>query len=189
MARIAKKKTVNNNAGFLRVIDGIDEENVVSVTDFGSFFVVLLKDGAIYHTHIGYEVRCKRWVMDVNNNRQVGLLNNWLYDLVEMKKNIKGKEKELFPGSGSTNQDMLDFSVIVTEANMLHPVSAFADVSVAAKFADERLKYLREQSEKLEAAMNAEVKEESEEDLAKNFEDGQKAIMSEQVSDMLNKEE
>lgn len=186
MARIAKKKTVNNNAGLLRVIEGIDEKKVVSVTDFGSFFIVLLKDGAIYHTHIGYEVRCKRWVMDVNNNRQIGLLYNWLENLVDFKKNIKGKEKELFPGSGSTNQDMLDFSVIVTEANMLHPVSAFVDASVAAKFANERMKYLREQSEKLEAAMNATVKEETEEDLAKNFEDGQKAVIADQVSELIS---
>lgn len=189
MARIAKKKTVNNNAGLLRVIEGIDEKKVVSVTDFGSFFIVLLKDGAIYHTHIGYEVRCKRWCIDMNSERKETLLYNWLFNLVKMKKEIKGKENELFPETDQTNQNMLDFTVICTEANMLHPVSAFANADVAAKFATERLNYLREQSEKLEAAMNAEVKEETEEDLAKNFEHGQNAIEAEKVAEQLKAEE
>ena len=181
MARIAKKKTVNNNAGLLRVIEGIDEKKVVSVTDFGSFFIVLLKDGAIYHTHIGYEVRCKRWVMGIKGDSFDAALYSWLFNLVEMKNSIKGKEEELFPGTDRTNKDMLDFSVVITEANMLHPVSAFVDADEAAKFASERLDFLRGQSEKLEAAMNSEVKEETEEDLRKNFEDGQRAIIAGQL--------
>lgn len=189
MARIAKKKTVNNNAGLLRVIEGIDEKKVVSVTDFGSFFIVLLKDGAIYHTHIGYEVRCKRWLMDINNERKETTLYNWLVNLVAMKKDFKGKENELFPETDRTYKDMLDFTVICTEANMLHPVSAFVDADEAAKFANERLNYLQEQSKKLEAAMNADVKEETEEDLAKNFEHGQQAIMAGQTAEVLKQEE
>lgn len=189
MARIAKKKTVDNNAGPLRVVEGIDEKKVVSVTDFGSFFIVLLKDGAIYHTHIGYEVRCKRWIMDVNNERKEGLLYNWLSNLVEMKKMIKGKENELFPETDQTNQNMLDFTVLCTEANMLHPVSAFADANVAAKFAQERLAYLQEQTKKLEDAMVTPMKEETAEELAKNFEDGQRAVMAEQAAEVLNQEQ
>lgn len=186
MARIAKKKTVNNNAGLLRVIEGIDEKKVVSVTDFGSFFIVLLKDGAIYHTHIGYEVRCKRWLMDINNERKETTLYNWLVNLVAFKNDIKGKESELFPETNQTNQDMLDYTTTITAANMLHPVFAFSDMDTAAKFATERLNYLREQSEKLEAAMNAEVKEETEDDLAKDFEHGQKAIMAEETAKALS---
>ena len=38
MARIAKKKTVDNNAGLLKVVDGINKKDVESVTDFGHFF-------------------------------------------------------------------------------------------------------------------------------------------------------
>lgn len=186
MARIAKKKTVDNNVGLLRVVEGIDEKKVVSVTDFGSFFIVLLKDGAIYHTHIGYEVRCKRWVMDLNDERKETTLYNWLVNLVAMKNDIKGHEDEIFPGTDRTNGDMLDFSVLVTAANMLHPVSVFSDMDTAAKFASERLAYLREQSEKLERAMNSEVKDETEEDLAKNFEHGQKAILAEKSAEILS---
>ena len=54
MARIAKKKTVDNNAGLLKVVDGINKKDVESVTDFGHFFIVILKDSAIFHTHIGF---------------------------------------------------------------------------------------------------------------------------------------
>ena len=61
MARIAKKKTVDNNAGLLKVVVGINRKDVESVTDFGHFFIVILKDCAIFHTHIGFEARFKRW--------------------------------------------------------------------------------------------------------------------------------
>lgn len=189
MARVANKKTVNNNLGLLKVVEGVDEKKVLSVTDFGSFFIVLLKDGAVYHTHIGYEVRCKRWLMDVNNEKKETTLYNWLVNLVKFKKEIKGKENELFPQTDQTNQDMFDFTVTVTVANMLHPVSAFLDMDAATRFANERLAFLREQSEKLEATMNAEVKEETEEDLAKNFEHGQKAVMAEQAAEILKQQE
>lgn len=189
MARVANKKTVDNMAGLLNVVEGVDKKKVVGVTDFGSFFVVLLKDGAIYHTHIGYEVRCKRWLMDVSNDRKETSLYSWLVNLVAMKGSIKGKEEELFPGTDQTNQAMLDFSVIITEANMLHPVSAFCDMDEAAKFANDRLNWLRAHSEKLEAAMNAETKEESEEDLAKDFEHGQKAVMAEELAKEVGEEQ
>lgn len=185
MARIAKKKTVDNNVGLLRVVEGVDEKKVVSVTDFGSFFIVLLKDGAIYHTHIGYEVRCKRWLMDLDNERKETTLYNWLANLVDFKNGIKGRETELFPETDQTNQDMLDFTVTVTAANMLYPVSAFSDLETATKFANERLAYLREQSEKLERAMSTEAKDETEEDLAKDFEHGQKAILAEETAKVL----
>lgn len=186
MARIANKKTVDNGLGLLSVVEGVDKKKVVSVTDFGSFFIVLLKDGAIYHTHIGYEVRCKRWCMDLNNERKETSLYNWLVNLVGMKNDTKGHEDELFPGTDRTNGDMLDFSVLVTAANILHPVSVFTDMDTAAKFASERLAYLREQSEKLGRAMNAEVKDETEEDLAKAFESGQDAILAEKSAEVLS---
>ena len=48
MARIAKKKTVDNNACLLKVVVGINRKDVESVTDFGHFFIVILKDSAIF---------------------------------------------------------------------------------------------------------------------------------------------
>ena len=65
MAKVASKKTVDNNAGLLKTIEGIDRKKVVCVEDFGRFIIVLLKDEAIFHTHIGLEVRCKRGVTNL----------------------------------------------------------------------------------------------------------------------------
>lgn len=195
MARVAKKKTVDNSLGLLNVVEGVDKKKVVSVTDFGSFFVVLLKDGAIYHTHIGYEVRCKRWVMDVDGQSgKEGLLYLWLANLVEFKEGMAGKENEPFKAlveaqgdvkeyaEATTNGDMLEYAKVITAANMLHPASAFADMNVAAKFANERLAYLREMSDKLEETWQAKVEAEEEEALKKNFEAGEKTVMREKVA-------
>ena len=195
MARIAKKKTVNNGLGLLNVVEGVDKKKVVSVTDFGSFFIVLLKDGAIYHTHIGYEVRCKRWVMDVSGkDSKESLLYLWLANLVEFKEGMTGKENEPFKalaeagedvndiGENVTNGDMLEYAKAITAANMLHPVSAFADMDVAAKFANERLAYLREMADKLEETYQAGAKAEEEEALRKNYEEGEKAAMKEELA-------
>ncbi len=195
MARIAKKKTVDNGLGLLNVVEGVDEKKVVSVTDFGSFFIVLLKDGAIYHTHIGYEVRCKRWVMDVSGkDSKESLLYLWLANLVEFKEGMTGKENEPFKalaeaegdvndvGENVTNGDMLEYAKAITAANMLHPVSAFADMDVAAKFANERLAYLREMADKMEETYQAGVKAEEEEALRKNYEEGEKAAMKEELA-------
>lgn len=199
MARIAKKKTVDNGLGLLNVVEGVDKKKVVSVTDFGSFFIVLLKDGAIYHTHIGYEVRCKRWVMDVaGKDSKESLLYLWLANLVEFKEGMAGKENEPFKalaeaevssdgelkgvGEDVTNGDMLEYAKAITAANILHPVSAFADMNVAAKFANERLVYLREMADKLEETYQAGVKAEEEEALRKNYEEGEKAVMKEKLA-------
>ncbi len=185
MARIASKKKVNNGLGLLNVIDGVDEKKVRSVTDFGSFFVVLLKDEAIYHTHIGYEVRCKRWVMDIDNERRTASLYDWLENLVAMKNGIKGHEDELFPETDKTNEEMLEFTTVVTVANMIYPISAFTDMDTATKLACERLDFLKAQSEKLDEIANRETEDETEDDLAKNFEHGRNAILAEETAGIL----
>lgn len=189
MARIAKKKKVDNNAGLLNVIVGIKRADVTNVADFGSFFIVLLKDGAIYHTHFGYEVRCKRWLMDPNGDTNETTLYNWLYNLVQMKKATVGHEDEIFPETDQTNEQMLEYSKLITEANMLHPVAAFSDLETATKFANDRINYLREAAQKLDSVMNSKVEDESEEDLKKNFEQGQQEIIADQLRQELKNEE
>lgn len=182
MARIAKKKTVDNDAGLLNTISGLDRKKVKEVADFGGFYVVLLKDEAIFRTHAGFEIRCKAWIRNMDGTVADTPLCAWLTNLVAMKNEIKGKENEIFPETDVTNQDMLDSMVIMTEANLTYPMAAFTDSDRAAKFATEHLDWLRKKSEELEAAMNAPVADETEDDLRKNFAHGEDAILAEQVA-------
>ena len=187
MARIAKKKTVDNNAGLLKVVVGINRKDVESVTDFGHFFIVILKDSAIFHTHIGFEARFKRWGgVDMEGHALTTTTFAWLENLVAMKKEVNGKENDIFPETDVTYQDMLDSMVIITEANITHPITAFTDADDAAKFAKEKLDYIGRIQKELETVMNTPVSEEAEEDLKKNFEHGQQAILAEQAADALN---
>lgn len=189
MDRIANKKNVDNNAGLLNVISGIDKKKVKEVADFGGFFVVLLKDEAIFHTHAGFEIRCKAWIRTMDGTVAETTLYNWLTNLVAMKNEIKGKESEIYPETDATNQDILDSMVIMTEANLCYPMSAFTDADRASKFASEHLAWMSKMTEEMENAMNAEVKEETEEDLKKNFIHGEEAVLAEQIANSIKEEE
>lgn len=183
MAQIAKKGKVDNNIGLLKVVDGVNKKDVVSITDFGRFFVVILKDSVIVHFHVGYEARFKRWGgVDINGEAIQLTTYSWLENLVEAKNEAKGKEKELYPGTDVTYNDVVDSMVIITEANLSHALTVFADADEAAKFAKERLDYLERMGNKLQETMNTPVAEETEDDLKKNFEHAQKAILAEEAS-------
>ena len=110
----------------------------------------------------------------------------WLENLVAMKKEVKGKENEIFPETDVTYQDMLESIVIITEANMTHPITAFTDADDAAKFAKEKIDYIGRMHKELETVMNTPVSDETEEDLKKNFEHCQQAILAEQAAGALN---
>lgn len=189
MARIAKKKTVDNNAGLLKVIDGIDKSKVKDVADFGRFTVVILMDECIFHTHIGFEIRQKAWSMGLDGKAVTTSLYSWLCNLVDMKKEVKGKENDIYPNTDVTYEDVLDSMIIITEANLCHPITAFIDMDAAVKFSNERIKFLGEMQKKLEDAENTPIQDETEEDLKKNYEHGQKAIMAEEVAKTLKGEE
>jgi len=103
-----------------------------------------------------------------------------------MKNEVKGKENDIFPETDVTYQDMLDSMVIITEANITHPITAFTDADDAARFAKDKMDYLGRMQKELETVMNTPVSEESDEDLKKNFEHGQQAILSEQAAEALN---
>ena len=101
-------------------------------------------------------------------------------------RSVKGKENDIFPETDVTYQDMLDSMVIVTESNITNPLTAFLNADDAAKFAKEKLDYIGRMQKELETVMNTPVSEETEEDLKKNFEHGQQAILAEQAAEALN---
>ena len=189
MAKIASKKNVNNNAGLLNVISGLDKKKVKEVADFGGFYVVVLKDEVIFRTHAGFEIRSKAWIRNMDGSVADTTLYTWLTNLVAMKNTVKGKENEIFPETDVSYQDMLDSMIIMTEANLTYPMAAFVDPDKAVEFANNHLEWLRKKSEELEAAMNTPITEETEEDLKKNFIHDEEAILTEQIAKELKKEE
>lgn len=189
MAKIAKKKNVDNLAGITRVISGIKREDVVDIADFGHYMVVILKDGAIFHAANGFEVRCKAWSLDLKGKATETSLFMWLSNLVTMKKESKGKENDMFPYTQTaTYSDVLDAESIMTEANLTYPLVAFTDVDRASEFANKHLKWLKEQTAVIESVVNKDVSNETSEDMKKNFETGYQQILSEQAVDALKKE-
>jgi hypothetical protein len=185
MARVAKKKTVNNTKGLLSAID-VDKRDVEKVVDFGRFIVVVTKDGVIYHTHIGLEIRCKMWLLNTDGKAVEGSLCAWLLNLVAMKEESEGKESELYPYAGTaTYGDILDYMVIMTEANLQYPIVAFTDMKEATEFAEKRLNWLGDMLKKLEEVSGQPVKEEAIMDMKANFEHGASAILGEQAESTL----
>lgn len=173
----------------LSVLDGIDEDKLVDAADFESFVVLILKDGAIFRNSMGFEVRCKAWCYDptADQSRSTSLYS-WLCNLVELKKSFVGREDEEYPETGTTYGELVESLSFMTVTNMLYPLTAFTDVDKASEYANRRFEWLIEKTKELDAAMSAEVKEESADDLRKDFEDGARASFAEDVQKMLAEE-
>ena len=174
----------------LSVLDGIDEDKLVDAADFESFVVLILKDGAIFRNSMGFEVRCKAWCYDptADQSRSTSLYS-WLCNLVELKKSSVGREDEEFPETGTTYGELVESLSFMTVTNMLYPLTAFTDVDKASEYANRRFEWLVEKTKELDAAMSADVKEESADDLRKDFEDGTRASFAEDVQKMLAEED
>lgn len=185
MAMIAKKKKVNNKVGLVGLVKGIDRSKVEKVQDFGRFLVVLLKDSAVYHSYSGYEIRCNAWSRGVVSKTERASLYEWLVNLVGMKEACATYGKEDYPETGMSYNDLLDTMVIMTEANLTHPITAFTDVDAAAKFANEYITWLGDKMKALGETMEKEVEEESTEELKKDFEHGLEAISKESSAEVL----
>lgn len=173
----------------LSVLDGIDEDKLVDAADFESFVVLILKDGAIFRNSMGFEVRCKAWCYDptADQSRSTSLYS-WLCNLVELKKSSVGREDEEYPETGTTYGELVESLSFMTVTNMLYPLTAFTDVDKASEYANRRFEWLIEKTKELDAAMSAEVKEESADDLRKDFEEGARASFAEDVQKMLAEE-
>ena len=174
----------------LSVLDGVDEDKLVDAAEFESFVVLILKDGAIFRSSNGFEVRCKAWCYDPTaaQSRSTSLYS-WLCNLVELKKSSVGREDEEFPETGTTYGELVESLSFMTVTNMLYPLTVFTDVDKASEYANRRFEWLVEKTKELDAAMSADVKEESADDLRKDFEDGARASFAEDVRKMLADED
>lgn len=131
---------------------------VVDRRHFGSFAVTMTTRGALFETYTGYHVWTTPFVTGVDGVARAKTLYAWLEALVAVDKRAEEDGGALVEGTGDaviTYKDLRDMLRIVTEANMLHPVSAFHDEMRAQQFAMDYMKWLEEKAKELGDAMAA----------------------------------
>lgn len=155
MAKVAKKKKVDNSLAYEFCILQKDVEERVS---FGSFEVVKTKKGMLFKTYTGYHVFCTPYTVDMYGETAKTSLYQWLENLLDTYHAFEGRLDEPFgegevDGQPILNKDIMDMDKIVTEANLVYPLTVFTDTEHAVKAANEQIAWLREQSEKLAESM------------------------------------
>lgn len=161
----------------------IKESDVLEREIFGSFEIVITKQGAIFKNYTGFRVFTTSYAVGLDGVAHETSLYAWLKYMVDFKKSIVGKENEMFGETGSTNQEFLDGMKVVTEANLIKPMAVFTDIEEAQKEAENYLKWMEQQMKDLDKAMNTTPPEE---DLKANAEFEQKAIMAEEAKEVFD---
>lgn len=161
----------------------IKESDVLERENFGSFEIVITKQGAIFKNYTGFRVFTTPYAVGLDGVAHETSLYAWLKYMVDFKKSITGQENEMFGETGSTNQEFLDGMKIVTEANLIKPMAVFTDIDEAQKEAENYLKWMEQKMKDLDKAMNATPPEE---DLKANAEFEQKAIMAEEAKEVFD---
>lgn len=174
---MAKKKKQQGFEFIIKESDVLEREN------FGSFEIVIAKQGAIFKNYTGYKVFTTPYAVGLDGVAHETSLYAWLKYMVDFKKSIVGKEYEMFGETGSTNMEFLEGMKVVTEANLIKPMAVFTDIDEAQKEAENYLKWMERQMKDLDKAMNTTPPEE---DLKANAEFEQKAIMSEEAKEVFD---
>lgn len=161
----------------------IKESDVLERENFGSFEIVIAKQGAIFKNYTGFRVFTTPYAVGLNGVAHETSLYAWLKYMVDFKKSIAGKENEMFGDTTSTNMEFLDGMKVVTGANLIKPMAVFTNIDEAQKEAENYLKWMEQQMKDLDKAMSATPHEE---DLKANAEFEQKAIMAEEAKEVFD---
>lgn len=158
-------------------------EDIEEVADFGTFAIVKSKKGIMFKTYTGFHVWTAPYVLDLNGKAQKNSLYAWLESVMEAKVSCEGKHgTEMYPETDVTRHDMLEAMKIITEANILYPITAFTNLDTATDFAQKQIKWLRERQDELANAVGMKINEEVE---AENFELSEKAVEAEKNAEIL----
>lgn len=130
----------------------MDFGELVEKVHFGSFAVIMTSRGALYETYTGYHVWTTPYAADKDGQVREKSLYAWLKNLVEVSKMADKVPDARVEGSEVTYGDLLDAMKITTEANLVHPMSAFVDEQRAMKFATEYMDWLNVQYGRLKEA-------------------------------------
>lgn len=161
----------------------IKESDVLERENFGSFEIVIAKGYACFKNYAGFRVFTTPYAVGFDGVAHETSLYAWLKYMVGFKKSIKGKENEMFGETASTNKEFLDGMKVLTETNLVKPMTVFTDINEAQKEAENYMKWMEGQMKDLNKAMNATPPEE---DLKADAEFERKAIMAEEAKEMFD---
>lgn len=161
----------------------IKESDVLERENFGSFEIVVFKQGICFKNYTGYKVFTTPYAVGLDGVAHETSLYAWLKYMVDFKKSIKGKENEMFKETTSTNKEFLDGMKVLTESNLIKPMAVFTDINEAQKEAENYMKWMEGQMKDLDEAMNTTPPEE---DLKANAEFEQKVIMAEEAKEVFD---
>jgi hypothetical protein len=161
----------------------IKESDVLERENFGSFEIVVFKQGICFKNYTGYKVFTTPYAVGLDGVAHETSLYAWLKYMVDFKKSIKGKENEMFEETTSTNKEFLDGMKVLTESNLIKPMAVFTDINEAQKEAENYMKWMEGQMKDLDEAMNTTPPEE---DLKANAEFEQKVIMAEEAKEVFD---
>lgn len=167
MANYAKKKTVNNKAGY--VIKPISAKDVVKEADFGTFKITKTRECIAYTNYVGYAVITKPYTTTPYGKATELSLYAWLNYVLESKENLEAHKDEVFENLDVTCGEWLETLKLITEANITKPCVVFTDSDYAMQEADKHIKWLNEKSKQLMEAMSKPAPEEDEKANAEEF--------------------
>lgn len=182
---ITKKSKADKLDTLISGIAGIKAADVLDHADCGRFILVQTQKEIIFHTYLGLETRIAPWITDMSGNATHGTLWLWLANLIYMHHETEKHKGEPFPESGTTYDDILDSEIWMTWLLLAEGVmSAFSDGEAVAKASEIILARLTERIKELEAAAG-EASEETEDSVKAEYEDGQKAVMTDRAAEYL----
>lgn len=173
-----RKKKLHSNSRFQFHINPAE---VVKQRNFGAYEIIKVKGGIIFKTYTGYMLYVSEFTTDKDGKASPLTTYMWLDNMLNIADHAEKDGQALFPDTDMTYIDVLNYHQIVTEANLTYPIVAFIDVDRATEFAEKHINWLKEKTEQLEKAVFGNVEEETEEDIKKNVENANKAVMAEEI--------
>ena len=183
MTRIAKKKGVDNKAGY--VVKPIAVKDIEKEADFGTFKITRTRECIAYTNHVGYAVIVTPWTTTPECNPAQTSLYEWLNYVLENKEYYEAHKDELIEGTDVTYGQFLWTLDVTTQANMTTPCIAFASYDIAVERANEFIAKMKDFGVKLKETMNTPPPEEDEKANAVEF---GRAIADENLRNVLSSE-
>ena len=180
MTRIAKKKGVDNKAGY--VVKPIAVKDIEKQADFGTFKITRTRECIAYTNYVGYSVITKPYTTTPEGQATKLSLYEWLNYALEMQEYLTEHKDEKNPDLDMTNGEWLEQVKIITEANLTKPCVVFTDADYATEEALNHIKWLNEKTKQLQAAMTQTPPEEDEK---KNEEEFGRAVGDENLRNNL----